>query len=113
MASFVGRVGDCYIPEAVCYGFIMKSNYIVCYDIANEKRLRQVFKILSGIGTHMQYSVFFCRLTWQELTNLKKDLRDVIDEREDDIRIYPLPTRIKCTVIGRGDRVPEGVEVFI
>ncbi|NUN24321.1 MAG: CRISPR-associated endonuclease Cas2, partial [Candidatus Jettenia caeni] len=52
----------------------MKSNYIVCYDITHEKRLRQVFKTLKGIGTHIQYSVFFCKLTWQELTGLKEKL---------------------------------------
>lgn len=91
----------------------MKSNYIICYDITNEKRLRKVFKTLMGIGTHIQYSVFFCKLTWPELTELKERLKDIIDGNEDDIRIYPLPSHIKFVALGQGDRVPEGVEIFL
>lgn len=91
----------------------MKSNYLVCYDITHEKKLRQVFKTLSGIGIHLQYSVFFCKLTWQELTELKEKLKGIIDNKEGDIRIYPLPSDVKCTVLGKGDRIPEGVEVFL
>ncbi|MFN3533314.1 MAG: CRISPR-associated endonuclease Cas2 [Candidatus Brocadia sp.] len=91
----------------------MKSNYIVCYDVTDEKRLRKVFKTLTGIGTHVQYSVFFCKLTWQELTELKKRLNEIIDGNEDDIRIYPLPAHIKFVALGQGDRIPEGVEIFL
>ncbi|MCR4292397.1 MAG: CRISPR-associated endonuclease Cas2 [Candidatus Kuenenia sp.] len=91
----------------------MKSNYLVCYDIASQKRWRLVFKTLRGIGTHIQYSVFFCKLTWQELTELKGRLNGMINEKKDDIRIYPLPSGVKCTVLGKGDRVPEGVEIFL
>ncbi|MBI5307890.1 MAG: CRISPR-associated endonuclease Cas2 [Planctomycetes bacterium] len=91
----------------------MKSNYIVCYDITNGKRLRKVFKTLSGIGTHIQYSVFFCKLTWQELKVLEEELEGIIDGNEDDIRIYPLPSGVKCVALGQGDRVPEGVEIFL
>ncbi|MCF6158473.1 MAG: CRISPR-associated endonuclease Cas2 [wastewater metagenome] len=91
----------------------MKSNYIVCYDITDAKRLRRVFKTLKGIGTHIQYSVFFCKLTWQELTGLKEELKGIIDSNKDDIRIYPLPSNIRCVVLGQGDRIPEGVEIFL
>lgn len=91
----------------------MKSNYIVCYDITSERRLRKVFKTLRGIGTHIQYSVFFCKLTWPELAELKEKLKGIIEDNEDDIRIYPLPSNIKCMALGKGDRIPEGVEVFL
>lgn len=72
-----------------------------------------MFKTLKGIGTHIQYSVFFCKLTWQELRELKEKLEGIIEDNEDDIRIYPLPSNVKCTVLGKGDRIPEGVEVFL
>ncbi len=72
-----------------------------------------MFKTLRGIGTHIQYSVFFCKLTWQELTELKGRLNGMINEKKDDIRIYPLPSAIKCVVLGKGDRVPEGVDIFL
>jgi CRISPR-associated protein Cas2 len=37
----------------------------------------------------------------------------LIDEEEDDVRIYPLPSEEKVIVMGCGDRVPDGVEIFM
>ncbi|MBI4843625.1 MAG: CRISPR-associated endonuclease Cas2 [Nitrospirae bacterium] len=91
----------------------MKADYLVCYDIAQPRRLTRVYKIMKGKGIHLQYSVFHCTMTWQDLLKLKFDLSNVIDEEEDDIRIYPLPAGGKVIAMGCGDRVPEGVELFI
>lgn len=91
----------------------MKANYLVCYDIADEKRLTRVYAFLKQRGIHVQYSVFHCRLTWQELVELKRQLQDIIDESEDDVRLYPLPAAMKVLALGRGDRVPEGVSLFV
>jgi len=91
----------------------MKSNYIVCYDIREPRRLARVYKLMKGKGLHIQYSVFHCRLTWPALLDLKEQLTGLIDETVDDIRIYPLPTEEKVIVMGCGDRVPDGVEIFI
>ena len=91
----------------------MKANYLVCYDISDERRLARVYSFMKQRGVHIQYSVFHCRLTWPELIELERDLRDIIDEREDDVRIYPLPAELNVTVLGCGDRVPEGVALFV
>jgi len=91
----------------------MKTNYLVCYDIADPRRLARVYRKLGGTGLHLQYSVFLCRLSWQELKTLKYELAGLIDDEEDDIRIYPLPSTIRVEVIGRGDMVPEGVDIFL
>lgn len=91
----------------------MISNYLVCYDIREERRLARVYKTMKQIGLHIQYSVFHCRLNWNELIELKHRLKDIIDEEKDDIRIYPLPSDTKVTVIGRGDRIPEGITIFL
>ena len=90
----------------------MRANYLVCYDIADPVRLKRVFNHLKGIGQHIQYSVFLCSLTYTDLQNLKEKLGVLIDERFDDVRIYPLPARFQVEVLGCGDRLPEGVEVF-
>lgn len=90
----------------------MKTNYLVCYDIAKPKRLAKVYKVMKGNGRHLQYSVFHCSLTWPQLQNLKFLLNAIIDEEKDDIRIYPLPTEEKVIVMGCGDRIPDGVELF-
>jgi CRISPR-associated protein Cas2 len=90
----------------------MKADYLVCYDIANPRRLGKVYKFMAGKGKHLQYSVFHCLLTWQELQKMKGELSNLINEEEDDIRIYPLPSAGKVIAMGRGDRLPDGVEFF-
>ncbi len=91
----------------------MKANYLVCYDIADPVRLKRVFNYLKGRGQHLQYSVFLCRLTYPELKKMLEDLEGLIDQGFDDIRIYPLPSTALVEVLGCGDRIPEGVEIFL
>ncbi len=91
----------------------MKANYLVCYDIRDPKRLSRVFRHIKQSGVHLQYSVFYCRLTWEGLVKLKAQLRSIINEKEDDVRIYPLPSEIKVKIMGCGDRVPDGVDIFL
>jgi CRISPR-associated protein Cas2 len=91
----------------------MKTNYLVCYDIRDEKRLARVYRYMRRWGLHIQYSVFYCRLTRHELIELKDKLEMLIDARKDDVRVYPLPESMKVTIMGRGDRIPEGVDIFL
>lgn len=91
----------------------MKAPYLVCYDIAEPRRLGRVLKFMKGRGIHLQYSVFHCLLQWPTLLKLKDDLERLIDKKADDVRIYPLPAGCKVIVMGCGDRVPDGVEIFI
>ncbi len=91
----------------------MKAKYLVCYDIAKPKRLSRVLRFMKGRGIHLQYSVFHCSLTWPELMKMKEKLGRLINRREDDVRIYPLPADCKVIVMGCGDRVPDGVEIFM
>ena len=46
----------------------------MCYDIANEKRLRRVFKICKNFGNHLQFSVFECDLNPTERIQLEQQL---------------------------------------
>lgn len=91
----------------------MRSNYLVCYDIRNPKRLARVYRFMKRRAVHIQYSVFYCRLTWPELIQLKQGLNELIDARKDDVRVYPVPQDMKVKVMGRGDRIPEGVDIFL
>ncbi|MCX7770463.1 MAG: CRISPR-associated endonuclease Cas2 [Proteobacteria bacterium] len=91
----------------------MKAKYLICYDIRDEKRLNKIYKFLRGSSLHIQYSVFYGILDWDELNVIKSKLKELIDEYEDDIRIYPLPSEPKVIVMGQGDRIPEGVNVFL
>lgn len=78
----------------------MRSTYLVCYDICEDRRLRKVFQIVRGYGDHLQYSVFECQLTASDLVKLRSELANVIHHKEDQVLfVYLGPAE------GRGDRV--------
>lgn len=78
----------------------MRTSFLVCYDICDDKRLRKVFQILRGYGDHLQYSVFECQLTRSDRVRLKTQLAAVIHHTEDQVLFVDLgPAE------GRGDRV--------
>ena len=78
----------------------MRTTFIVCYDIADDKRLRRVFKTCYNFGEHLQFSVFECDLNPSEKIELEKLLGDIIDHEEDQVLFVALgPAE------GRGDRV--------
>ena len=68
----------------------MRRNYIVSYDIADDKRLRKVYKICRNYGDHLQYSVFECNLTAQERVALESELSEVMNLREDQVLFIDL-----------------------
>lgn len=91
----------------------MKANYLICYDIKDERRLIKVHNYLKGYCLKLQYSVFYGYFGWEELSEIKEKLKQLINEKEDDIRIYPLPSNPKLIVLGVGDRIPEGVTIIL
>ncbi len=78
----------------------MRSSYLVCYDIADEKRLRQVFKAMRNYGDHLQFSIFECQMTPTDLVRCRAELGGIIHHTEDQVLFVNLgPAE------GRGDRV--------
>ena len=78
----------------------MRTTYLVCYDICDEKRLRLVFKTMRGFGDHLQYSIFECQFTTADLARCRAELSNIIHHGEDQILFVSLgPSE------GRGDRV--------
>ncbi|WP_133716879.1 CRISPR-associated endonuclease Cas2 [Methylocaldum gracile] len=84
------------------------QTYLVCYDIADPKRLGRVHRLLREQGIPVQYSVFTAQLTAKELGRIIAGLVERIDERADDVRIYPLPSRPETTSLGL-QYFPDGV----
>ena len=77
----------------------MRTTYLVCYDIADAKRLRRVFKVCKNFGDHLQFSVFECDLSFTEKAGLESELSDIIMPSEDQVIFVALgPAE------GRGDR---------
>jgi len=78
----------------------MRWSYLVCYDIADEKRLRKVFQTMRNFGDHLQYSVFECQFTAMDLARCRAELAAIIHHEEDQVLFVCLgPAE------GRGDRV--------
>jgi CRISPR-associated protein Cas2 len=74
----------------------VRNTYIVCYDIADDKRLRRVFKICKDFGQHLQFSVFECDLTSGEKLQFEEKLMTEIKREEDQvlfIRLGPAEQR--------------------
>lgn len=65
----------------------LKQRYIVCYDIADPKRLRRMFKKMKGFGEALQYSVFVCDLTPMQRIRLEEAIVGIINQREDRVVI--------------------------
>jgi CRISPR-associated protein Cas2 len=64
--------------------------WVVCYDIADDRRRSKVMKTLEGFGRHVQESVFECELDEARLLRLEGLLHRLIHEQEDNVRFYPL-----------------------
>lgn len=78
----------------------MRSTYLVCYDVRNDKRLRRVFRALRDFGDHLQYSIFECQFTPVDLARCRHVLSEIINHAEDQVLFVDLgPAE------GRGDRV--------
>lgn len=78
----------------------MRTTYLVCYDIADDKRLRRVFKTCRKYGDHLQFSIFECDLNPSEKIGLETDLNRLLQHDEDQVLFVALgPSE------GRGERV--------
>jgi CRISPR-associated protein Cas2 len=78
----------------------MRNTFLVCYDIANDLRLRKVHKTMRGFGDHLQYSIFECQFTPTDLTRCRHSLGKIIHHKQDQVLFVDLgPAE------GRGDRV--------
>ncbi len=88
--------------------------YVVCYDVADDRRRAKVHSMLSGFGAWTQYSVFECYLTRQEIVLLRGRLTDVLHPREDTVRLYALceGCRGRVEVLGTGEK-PQEPQVYI
>lgn len=64
--------------------------YLVAYDITSDRRRNRVAKILQSWGYRIQESVFQLRVSVADIGVVRRQVTDVIDDREDVVHIYPL-----------------------
>ncbi len=74
-AGFVRPVQNQVIP--------VKNWFLISYDVHDEKRLKQVARLLEGRGERLQFSVFRCFLNKRELQRLRWELSRIMDPSDD------------------------------
>jgi CRISPR-associated protein Cas2 len=96
----------------------MRRCYLVCYDIRDPKRLRQVHKTCKGYGEPWQFSIFFCVLKPIDRVRLQAELEEVMNLKEDQVLIIDLgenelAARAAAVAIGQSmDEPLEGTVVI-
>lgn len=86
-------------------------NWLIAYDISEPRRLRRVHRFLVRHAVPVQYSVFATRASPIKLGEIRAGLAEIIDAREDDVRIYPIPEPADLAVYGR-KALPEGLRII-
>jgi CRISPR-associated protein Cas2 len=66
------------------------NDYIVSYDICDRKRLAKLAKLLEKIAIRIQKSIFLLKASKNELLGLINSIKDIINEEQDDVRIYKI-----------------------
>jgi len=96
----------------------MRRSFLLCYDIRDSRRLRQVHRIARAYGEPWQYSVFYCVLSEIDRVRLERDIVEVANLKEDQVLIIDLGprddgVRERVTTLGPSLPEPDGRVVVI
>lgn len=88
---------------------------LIAYDVstttpAGRKRLRHVAKACLDFGQRVQNSVFECKVTPAQETELRARLMRIMKESEDSIRIYNLGSNWQRRVQHLGAKRPFDID---
>ncbi len=61
---------------------------VVSYDITSDKRRRRVFKTMKDYGVRVQYSVFECLLSGEQIREMKDRVKPLLNIQQDSVRYY-------------------------
>lgn len=67
-----------------------RIRYLMMYDIRQPARLRRVHEVAVDFGERLQYSVYVCDLTRQELVGFRARVRTAMNLDEDSVSIFDL-----------------------
>ena len=96
----------------------MRKRFLVCYDVADPKRLARTYKKMNGFGEPAQYSVFICDLSPKERVLLEVALTEILNLMEDRALIVDMgPSegrgRKSLTTLGNALELPRRTAVVI
>ena len=90
-------------------------NMIICYDIADPRRLQKIAKIMEDFGVRVQKSIFEATLGKDAFNRMKWRAEAEMDLSEDGVKYFPLCTKCSQTleIIGQGTFVDPDTEFYI
>ncbi len=80
---------------------------VVVYDIPDDKRRTKLSNFLEGYGTRVQWSVFECFITLDEMRVLHEKVKKLVKSAEDDVRFYWLSPEAGSMVLTIGSEKPQ------
>ncbi len=86
------------------------ADYLVCYDIANSRRLQKIYRRALKHAVPIQYSVFWLKGTQQDLDAMMQDLAPHLNSTHDDLRAYAVRGTERCLCLGPG-KLPASFQV--
>lgn len=85
-----------------------QRTWLIAYDIAQPRRLGRVHRYVKSVAMPAQYSLYVANETAQGIRRIHGEMAQLINHREDDVRIYLLPKRTQVRHYGRRT-LPEGL----
>lgn len=82
--------------------------FLICYDIADPRRLARLHRYLRKRAVPLQYSVFLMTGDDRQLERCLAGAAQIIDPGADDLRAYPLPEGGLKVRLGKAV-LPEGI----
>jgi CRISPR-associated protein Cas2 len=80
---------------------------VVSYDIRDDKRRNRIHKTLKNFGERIQFSVFECDLTKEQILRMQHALKRLIkEEDQDSVRFYHLCDGCKGKIDRIGGIIP-------
>ncbi|GAA6622218.1 CRISPR-associated endonuclease Cas2 [Scytonema sp. NUACC26] len=80
---------------------------VVVYDIPNDKRRTKLSNFLEGYGRRVQFSVFECFLSLEEMRQLYEKVKKLVKPVEDDVRFYWISQEAVERVLTIGGESPQ------
>ncbi len=80
---------------------------LVVYDIPNDKRRTKLSNFLEGYGRRVQFSVFECFLSLEEMRQLFVKAKKLVEPSEDNVRFYWISEEAVSRVLTIGGEEPK------
>jgi CRISPR-associated protein Cas2 len=76
------------------------QRWLLAHDIADPKRLKKVWRVMRKEGLPLQYSLYLLQGDRQRVQRLLEQLAPIIDNKRDDLRVYPLGENTRLWGLG-------------